>query len=519
MSASKVIAKAKVDYDKAKAKGDTKGMAAAHATAEAERAKSGYSGGVDGSQKISLGSTSKSSGSSSANKTTGTTATGTKAATSAPIAAAKSGSVSAANVSAGSNAASGVSNRVSSLYGLVGGKAATSVGGTPTKAGNVASSSNLTDQQQMAANSAAWKTADEKTKKQLEAANQTLGTKLGLTYNSAAGTWSQPAASVATPAAASGGVTKTTYTDASQQTQTGYNIGGHIYQDAAGTKPIAAGSVVGVGDKKYLMTAEGKGLDITNSTTSKVYQVDPVTGKVDTSAPIKTLYNVNGTNYDPTTGQVYRTTATNGQVVKTANGQYYDALTGQDVTAALNAVDALPDTMPVVSEDASIQDLAKQAYAAATEIMKSDPTLTWEQALGMATENLNGSYNAATDAVMSTMDKNALNSGFFGQLPTEALKRNTAASIEVQKQQAINELATSLYNQSTADANTKLAAATEAQQNKVANMLSLLGVATNERDSANTQALNEASLTGSYKGKSTLDFLNYLLDKSNSNKK
>ena len=191
----------------------------------------------------------------------------------------------------------------------------------------------------------------------------------------------------------------------------------------------------------------------------------------------------------------------------------------RSLTSALNAVVALPETMPVVSEDVAIQEMAQQVYAIASEAMKSDPTLTWEQALGMATENLNGSYNAATDAAMSTMDKNALNSGFFGQLPTEALKRNTATSIEVQKQQAINELATSLYNQSTTDANTKLAAATEAQQNKIATMLSLLGVATNERDSANTQALNEASLTGSYKGKSTLDFLNYLLDKSNSNKK
>lgn len=44
--------------------------------------------------------------------------------------------------------------------------------------------------QEMAANSAAWHTADAATKKQLEAANQALGKQLGASFNSASGTWS-----------------------------------------------------------------------------------------------------------------------------------------------------------------------------------------------------------------------------------------------------------------------------------------------------------------------------------------
>lgn len=59
-----VINQAKKEYDAAKAKGDKAGMAAAHAKAENERAKAGYSGGADGSQKISISSGSSSKGSS-----------------------------------------------------------------------------------------------------------------------------------------------------------------------------------------------------------------------------------------------------------------------------------------------------------------------------------------------------------------------------------------------------------------------------------------------------------------------
>jgi len=50
----KVIDQAKKDYAAAYAKGDKAGMASAHAAAEAERAKAGYSGGADGSKNIPL---------------------------------------------------------------------------------------------------------------------------------------------------------------------------------------------------------------------------------------------------------------------------------------------------------------------------------------------------------------------------------------------------------------------------------------------------------------------------------
>ena len=53
-SNNKVIQDAKKRYAEAEARGDTAEMARSHADAEAERAKSGYSGGADGSQYIAL---------------------------------------------------------------------------------------------------------------------------------------------------------------------------------------------------------------------------------------------------------------------------------------------------------------------------------------------------------------------------------------------------------------------------------------------------------------------------------
>ena len=61
-----VINQAKKDFADAHARGDKEGMAKAHAAAEAERAKAGYSGGADGSKNIPLNQ--KASGSTGSSK-------------------------------------------------------------------------------------------------------------------------------------------------------------------------------------------------------------------------------------------------------------------------------------------------------------------------------------------------------------------------------------------------------------------------------------------------------------------
>jgi hypothetical protein len=83
-------------------------------------------------------------------------------------------------------------NAINSISG-VGGK--TSSSSSRSSGGGVTYKSNLSGEyvswakSQMAANSAAWHTADANTKKALESANQTLGNAIGSKYDSASGTW------------------------------------------------------------------------------------------------------------------------------------------------------------------------------------------------------------------------------------------------------------------------------------------------------------------------------------------
>lgn len=88
-------------YNAAKAAGDTAGMAAAHQGAESVRASAGYSGGTDGSQTISTGSSSSSSGSSSSGSSGGSSS---------------SGSSSSGSSSSGSSSTTGSTGTVSPTY-------------------------------------------------------------------------------------------------------------------------------------------------------------------------------------------------------------------------------------------------------------------------------------------------------------------------------------------------------------------------------------------------------------------
>ena len=92
----------------------------------------------------------------------------------------------------------------------------------------------------MEANSAAWHTADDATKKKLEAENQALGKQIGGTYNSASGTWSDSSGNSLYSTASSTGGTKTTTTSgsvgSSNKTYTpngSYTIGSQAGKDIA----------------------------------------------------------------------------------------------------------------------------------------------------------------------------------------------------------------------------------------------------------------------------------------------
>lgn len=297
------------------------------------------------------------------------------------------------------------------------------------------------------------------------------------------------------------------YKDSTGAEQTGYIIGNKTYKDPQGTQRIDTGSVVTSGGKVFMMTSTGQGIDITNPVLSEVYNYDPETGTVERTN--KTLYNVNGTSYDGQ-GNVYRDVAGDNELIKAQNGTYYNAKTGEEVS-----ISETPE-VPIVSQDPAIQQLFDMIYGIASKEIAMDPTLSWEQAWARANQSLGPQYSSAMQSAMEGLDKNALQSGFFGQLPTEALKRNTMGSLEVDKLQAVNQLASQLFGQSEESAYNKLNAASSQKQNEISNMLNLLGIYQNERGYNDSRSDKEwsknfdlAQLLGSYNGTPTLNYLEY----------
>lgn len=301
---------------------------------------------------------------------------------------------------------------------------------------------------------------------------------------------------------------KTSYVAPDNTTQTGYIINGVTYKDEAGKERIDAGSIVTAGGKKYLLTQNGS-RDATGGTDSDVFAQNE-DGSIDEKNPIKQLINIGGTNYDRLTGNRYRDVANDGEVIRGANGKYYNARTGEDVSSKIKLSQG--EVPPLA--DPALQNLVQEYYDMINQEIALDPTLTWEQAFARAMQTLNPEYNEAMTTAMAGLDQNALQSGFFGQLPTEALKRETAGKLEVSKLQAVNQLASQLFGQSEDSAYKKLSSETQNQQNKIANFLNLLGIYTNERgyqdsrqDTEWEKAFKEGQLIGNYNGKPTLDFM------------
>jgi hypothetical protein len=257
------------------------------------------------------------------------------------------------------------------------------------------------------------------------------------------------------------------------------------------------------------MGANGQGLPVNDHQISYSYTMDE-NGQIDTPQ-VRKLYNVGGINYDAATGQRIKDIAGDNDVVVNSNGKYYLAKTGEEVDGS-----EVTDESPLVSEDENVNEWASKIYDAINQEIALDPTLSWEQAFARAYEKLNPQYNDALNSTMEGLNKQALQSGFFGQLPTEALKMETAGKLEGSKLQAINELASQLFGQSEDSAYKKLEASQQQQQSKIANLLQMLGIYQNERsysdsrsDNAFERAMAEAGLTGMWNGKPTLDYLKY----------
>lgn len=100
-------------------------------------------------------------------------------------------------------------------------------------------------------------------------------------------------------------------------------------------------------------------------------------------------------------------------------------------------------------------------------------TLTWDQALAQATEQVNTAFNDKLDSTLDQMNTNALQTGFYGQLPTEQLRQSAVAESEVERQQAAYELANQLMTASQTEAQRQFGDAMQTSTQRINTVVTL----------------------------------------------
>ena len=111
---------------------------------------------------------------------------------------------------------------------------------------------------------------------------------------------------------------------------------------------------------------------------------------------------------------------------------------------------------------------------------------------------MNGQYDQKLDSTLDSLNQKALETGFYGQLPTEALRQQAAASNEVERQSAINDLARSLMSDSRDYAQTQLTADTQTSQNRVSTIQQIYNMLAEYRQQELENALKNAQTQQEY---------------------
>ena len=158
--------------------------------------------------------------------------------------------------------------------------------------------------------------------------------------------------------------------------------------------------------------------------------------------------------------------------------------------------------------------------------------ITDAEATAKAKDRYNTVYNDAFDKSMRNIDKNALRSGFYGQLPTAKLKSEAAANIESQRAGSITDLANQLISDSRS-ANFSERSLGMQEKGLQSNLLSsaiqnwsalsaqeldrlktAYDVLSNEDQKVWDRELQEAGITGTWKGQDTLQKQSIDFDKA-----
>ena len=177
------------------------------------------------------------------------------------------------------------------------------------------------------------------------------------------------------------------------------------------------------------------------------------------------------------------------------NDMRYYTLNGEEITGANAGLtkewtqDKLLDKLYNAIMDAGYNNVPK---------LSDYDTLTWEQALAQAGEQMNGQYDQQLNNTLDSLNQKALETGFYGQLPTEALRQQAAASNEVERQSAINDLARSLMNDSRDYAQTQLTADTQTSQNRVSTIQQIYNMLAEYRQQELENALKNAQTQQEY---------------------
>jgi hypothetical protein len=179
---------------------------------------------------------------------------------------------------------------------------------------------------------------------------------------------------------------------------------------------------------------------------------DKTTGK--SLVELASEYGLDPTNF------VQKITDENG------NTRFYN-LYGEEVTGRLNAAQkqSINDY-----EQESLNDMTNAFLGAGFNNVpqwNDYDSLTWDQALAMAEEQVNGAFSKQLDTTLDKLNTSALQTGFYGQLPAEQLRQNAIAESEVERQQAIYELANQLQAASQTEAQRQFTDAMQTSQQRL----------------------------------------------------
>lgn len=130
--------------------------------------------------------------------------------------------------------------------------------------------------------------------------------------------------------------------------------------------------------------------------------------------------------------------------------------------------------------------------------------LSYEDAKKLADAQLGRDYDKSLTDTMKNIDRQSLQQGFFGQLPTMDYKQRNADEITLNKEQALAQLAYQLMNDSEADAQNYLNTLMNYNNSEWEKAYKERAYADSRTDTAWEKAYKESGLTGIFQGKPTL---------------